>query len=49
MTQVANNINNEVFYELRRFVVLRLKNNPAVLELLGMLADCVVYQHPLFA
>ncbi|MGI4763030.1 MAG: DNA polymerase beta superfamily protein [Janthinobacterium lividum] len=47
--QVANEINDEVFYELRRFVELLLKNNPTVLELLGMPADCIVYQHPLFA
>ncbi|MVN75492.1 nucleotidyltransferase [Hymenobacter sp. HMF4947] len=46
--QVANETNDEVFYELRRFVELLLKNNPTVLELLGTPADCVVYQHPLF-
>jgi hypothetical protein len=37
-----------VFYELRRFVELLLKNNPTVLELLGTPADCIIYQHPLF-
>jgi hypothetical protein len=47
--QVANETNDEVFYELRRFVELLLKNNPTVLELLGTPPDCVVYQHPLFA
>ncbi|WP_310395230.1 DNA polymerase beta superfamily protein [Hymenobacter sp.] len=47
--QVANATNDEVFYELRRFVELLLKNNPTVLELLGTPAECVVYQHPLFA
>ncbi|SHK70491.1 DNA polymerase beta superfamily protein [Hymenobacter psychrotolerans] len=46
--QVANETNDEVFYELRRFVELLLKNNPTVLELLGTPADCVVYRHPLF-
>ncbi|MBF9224368.1 DNA polymerase beta superfamily protein [Hymenobacter ruricola] len=46
--QVANETNDEVFYELRRFVELLLKNNPTVLELLGTPPDCVVYQHPLF-
>jgi hypothetical protein len=45
---VANETNDEVFYELRRFVELLLKNNPTVLELLGTPADCVVYKHPLF-
>ncbi len=47
--QIANETNDEVFYELRRFVELLLKNNPTVLELLGTPADCVIYQHPLFA
>jgi len=47
--QVANETNDEVFYELRRFVELLLKNNPTVLELLGAPADCIIYQHPLFA
>jgi hypothetical protein len=46
--QVANETNDEVFYELRRFVELLLKNNPTVLELLGTPADCVIYKHPLF-
>ena len=49
LPQVANDTNDEVFYELRRFVELLLKNNPTVLELLGTPPDCVVYQHPLFA
>ncbi|MFD2717864.1 DNA polymerase beta superfamily protein [Hymenobacter monticola] len=46
--QVANETNDEVFYELRRFVELLLKNNPTVLELLGTPADCVIYKHPIF-
>ena len=46
--QVANETNDEVFYELRRFVELLLKNNPTVLELLGTPPDCVIYKHPLF-
>ena len=48
LPQIANDTNDEVFYELRRFVELLLKNNPTVLELLGTPADCVVYKHPLF-
>ena len=47
--QIANETNDEVFYELRRFVELLLKNNPTVLELLGTPAECIIYQHPLFA
>ncbi|HEX8326510.1 MAG TPA: nucleotidyltransferase domain-containing protein [Hymenobacter sp.] len=46
--QVANETNDEVFYELRRFVELLLKNNPTVLELLGTPSDCIVYKHSLF-
>ena len=46
--QIANATNDEVFYELRRFVELALKNNPNVLELLATPADCVVQRHPLF-
>jgi len=48
LPQIANETNDEVFYELRRFVELLLKNNPTALELLGTPADCVIYQHPLF-
>ena len=33
VSQVANETNDEVFYELRRFEELLLKNNPTVLEL----------------
>ena len=46
--QIANETNDEVFYELRRFVELLVKNNPTVLELLGTPPDCVIYKHPLF-
>ncbi|SMB98831.1 nucleotidyltransferase-like [Hymenobacter roseosalivarius DSM 11622] len=46
--QVANETNDEVFYELRRFVELLLKNNPTVLELLGTPPDCGISRHPLF-
>ena len=46
--QISNETNDEVFYELRRFVELLLKNNPTVLELLGAPDDCIVYKHPLF-
>lgn len=48
VSQVANDTKDEVFYELRRFVELLLKNNPTVLELLGTPPDCIVYRHPLF-
>ncbi|WP_324679241.1 DNA polymerase beta superfamily protein [Hymenobacter sp. GOD-10R] len=47
--QIANATNDEVYYELRRFVELLLKNNPTALEILASPADCVRYHHPLFA
>ena len=46
--QIANASNDEVFYELRRFVELLLKSNPTALELLASPEDCVRYRHPLF-
>lgn len=48
LPQVANDTNDEVFYELRRFVELLLKSNPTALELLASPPDCVRYCHPLF-
>jgi hypothetical protein len=47
--QIANATNDEVYYELRRFVELLLKNNPTALEILASPQDCVRYRHPLFA
>jgi uncharacterized protein len=46
---LAHFINNEVCYELRRFVEPVLIDNLTVLELPGTPADCMVYRHPLFA
>ena len=46
--QVADERNDEVYYELGRFVELLLRNNPNVLELLASPEDCVRYRHPLF-
>ncbi|MEM7371765.1 MAG: nucleotidyltransferase domain-containing protein [Bacteroidota bacterium] len=45
--QVANESNDIVFYELRRFVELLSKNNPNILELLAIPEDCLIYRHPL--
>jgi len=45
--QVANASNDEVYYELGRFVGLLSKSNPTVLELLPSPADCIVYQDPI--
>lgn len=45
--QVANDSQDEVYYELRRYAELLCKNNPNLLELLATPADCVRYRHPL--
>ncbi|WP_426791193.1 DNA polymerase beta superfamily protein [Sphingobacterium sp. WOUb80] len=47
IAQVANASNDEVYYELGRFVELLSKSNPTVLELLACPADCIVYQDPI--
>lgn len=46
--QIANETNDEVYYEIGRFVELLLKNNPNILEILATPEDCVLYKHPLF-
>ncbi len=46
--QVNNPTNDIVYYELRRFVELLIKNNPNILEMLHSPADCILYKHPLF-
>jgi hypothetical protein len=46
--QVSDASQNEIFYELRRFVELLYKNNPNLLEMLNVPEDCVLYKHPLF-
>lgn len=45
--QVANETNDEVYYEIGRFVELLLKNNPNILEVLATPEDCILYKHPL--
>lgn len=46
--QVNDAKNDEVYYELGRFVALLYKNNPNILELLNTPEDCILYEHPLF-
>lgn len=43
--QVANDSNDIVYYELKRFVELLVKNNPNILELLSTPADNILYKH----
>lgn len=45
--QVNNETNDEVYYELKRFVDLLIKNNPNILELLSTPEDCVKFKHPI--
>lgn len=45
--QISNETNDEVYYELGRFVELLCKNNPNILEMLASPADCILHKHPL--
>ncbi len=45
--QVSNETNDEVYYEIGRFVELLLKNNPNILEILASPEDCILYKNPL--
>ena len=45
--QVSSENNDETFYELKRFFELLLRNNPNIIELLGVTEECILYQHPL--
>jgi hypothetical protein len=45
--QLNNETNDEVYYELKRFFDLLVKNNPNILELLATPSDCLLYRHPL--
>lgn len=47
LEQVNNESNDEVYYELRRYVDLLLKNNPNILELLASPEDSILYKHPI--
>lgn len=46
--QISDSSNDNVYYELGRFVELLSKSNPNMLELLAMPANCILHQHPLF-
>ena len=45
--QISNATNDEVYYEIGRFMELLLKNNPNILEILASPEDCILYKHPL--
>jgi hypothetical protein len=46
--QINNETNDIVYYELRKFIDLLSRNNPNILEMLQMPAECILYKHPLF-
>lgn len=45
VSQVANESNDIVYYELRRFVELLAKNNPNIIELLNVPEKNILYRH----
>lgn len=45
ISQVNNNTNDIVYYELRKFMELLSKNNPNILELLNIPDECILYKH----
>ncbi|WP_261381049.1 nucleotidyltransferase domain-containing protein [Mucilaginibacter pallidiroseus] len=45
--QLNNDSNDEVYFEVRRFLELLLKNNPNILELLNTPKSHVLYRHPI--
>lgn len=47
LEQLSDDKQDEVYYELGRFVQLLNDSNPNILELLAMPEDCILYQHPI--
>jgi hypothetical protein len=45
--QIANTTNDEVYFEIGRFLELLTKNNPNILELLSTPKEHVLFRHPL--
>ncbi|PTQ98273.1 putative nucleotidyltransferase [Mucilaginibacter yixingensis] len=45
--QIANETNDEVYFEMGRFLELLTKNNPNILELLSTPKEYVLFRHPL--
>jgi hypothetical protein len=44
---IKNASNDEVFFEIGRFIDLLCKNNPNILELLSTPESCILFRHPL--
>lgn len=45
--QVNNDTNDEMYYEIKKFIDLLLKNNPNILELLSTPEDCILHKNPI--
>ena len=48
INQISDELNDEVYYELKKFMDMLVKNKPNFLEILGSPADCIRHKHPLF-
>lgn len=48
ISQINNETNDIVYYELNKFIELCSKNNPNILELLNVPERCIQYKHELF-
>lgn len=46
-SEIHNETNDIMWYELKKFMLLLLKSNPTVLEALYADGDCVLYEHPI--
>lgn len=47
--QLSNETNDEVYFEIGRFIELLSKNNPNILELLGTPEESILFRHPLMS
>lgn len=45
--QISNESNDEVYYEIGRFVELLIKNNPNIVEILAIPGECILYRNPI--
>ena len=46
-SEIHNETNDIMWYELNKFMNLLLKSNPTVLEALFADGDCILYEHPI--
>ena len=48
VSQISDETNDTVYYELKRFIELLSKSNPNILEMLYSPDDCITKMHPVF-